>query len=335
MTEFPAIPLSAGPAGTLASDAVVWFNDLRAATLQLPGARGAQEVQIASGSITPDRALVVVDTVGGSSASSNLSTINVANMPTGSVLVLSSKDASRTVVVQHGTAGAGHIFLADGANLSLTHPSMALMLRRSGDRLHEIGRFYGPQLAAARAFLGLGNAATLNLATQAQAESGVGDDLLTTVARVENMLNHASRMITNKPDAVFLEAAHSLLIAQAGVLREVTMQSLKRWINEPDWTSGNIVYANRIEVAHPLNIMPSHMAVHLVCIQTDLGYPAGYRLKLRTSDTSSSDKTVTTGFDGFRVTAMFPAGLEVWNFDGSARTSINTLRWNVEFHLWL
>lgn len=115
---------------------------------------------ISVGTITPEHGFLKIDTEGAFFLD-NLDTISPDNYLENSILVITAVDPGRIVSVQHLAGGAGQINLSDGIALNLT-PSIHVLLRLEGTTWIEIGRFFGSNAAAARAYLGLGTAAVLD-----------------------------------------------------------------------------------------------------------------------------------------------------------------------------
>ena len=132
MSEFPvnATIFNTDPSWT-AAQAVAEFDKWLTATKQLPGAQTPEALTIDTGSITPTRSMVIVDTEG-AAASDDLSTILTSTMHDGAMVMIIAANAGRVVTVVHGV-GAGGIELLGGANRNLS-TSAWLMLRRSGTR---------------------------------------------------------------------------------------------------------------------------------------------------------------------------------------------------------
>ena len=107
------------------------FLDWISAMYQLPGAQGAQSVTIASGSITPNRAVVLVDTQGAASTD-DLANAAVSSMELGRWLILRAANTARTVVVKHNAGGSGQFLLADGADFALDDTEKCIAFYRSG-----------------------------------------------------------------------------------------------------------------------------------------------------------------------------------------------------------
>ena len=159
---------------------------------------------IATGSLTPTKGFVVVDTEG-SAASDNLDNI----LPTtlgAKVVILRCANATRVVTVRHNQTGTGQITLRDGASavLDSTFKTLILSYNTSTTSWEEVWRSWGlftPQTAdksAARGELGLGTSAivdtgtsgavlgllsTANTFSESQALSKASADVSVTVTR--------------------------------------------------------------------------------------------------------------------------------------------------------
>jgi hypothetical protein len=121
---------------------------------ELPGGAAEETRIIASGAITPQRAVVAVDTEDQAPAD-DLDVVNPTHHPPGRLLLLRAVDQVRPVTVRHAQGGPGEVHLAQGLALTLQQPRTWLVLLRRGDVWHEVLRAYGDDAAGARIFLGL------------------------------------------------------------------------------------------------------------------------------------------------------------------------------------
>lgn len=137
-----------------------WGEDVRDVIEQLLGGGAEELLTIATGVVTPTGALLRIDTEA-SAASDDLDTIQTTNHPAGRVLVVRAANDTRNVVVKDQSGGAGEIHTVDGNDFSLDQDNKYIILRSDGTDWIEVGRFFGDDMAAARAFYGLTNAATL------------------------------------------------------------------------------------------------------------------------------------------------------------------------------
>ena len=129
---------------------------------QLSGAAPATTIDILAGVITPTRASQVIDTEC-HLETDDLTNIDLANLPDGSFLFLSSADAGRVITVKNAAGGAGQILLNGGADLVLDSPDKWLWLVREGTDWQEkmngpaTGYAGNPQLAALAALASAAN----------------------------------------------------------------------------------------------------------------------------------------------------------------------------------
>lgn len=131
----------------------------------------AEALTIATGSITPTRGIVTVDTENGD-PSDNLDLI----VPTSigeKVIILRVVSAARPVTVRHAQSGTGSISLRGSANITLYDPSYTLVLlwNNSTSKWEELWRNFGlyttqtSEITAIQTALGLGTAAYKNTGT--------------------------------------------------------------------------------------------------------------------------------------------------------------------------
>lgn len=118
------------------------FLDQISGIYQLLGAQAAQALTIASGSVTPNRAIVVLDTEGAAS-SDDLTNVAVTNLEEGRFLLLRSTADARNVVVKNASGGSGQLLTADGADFTLDTTKMWIGFYRSGTDWVEVLRSYG------------------------------------------------------------------------------------------------------------------------------------------------------------------------------------------------
>ena len=143
MASFPSSPMldPIPSAGT----GIQRFEDWLTATKQLIGAAGVERpaenpaVRISSGSITPTRGTVEIDTEA-SAATDDLTNINQTHLPDGSLLLLKIADNGRKVVVKHNAGGTGLIELSGGLDFELNRVEQRLLLQREGTKWVEVLR---------------------------------------------------------------------------------------------------------------------------------------------------------------------------------------------------
>lgn len=163
MTGLPAA-LYFTDAGRTNAEAKTGQDDMLAAQKETPGGAAISLLTISTGNVTPTGPVHNIDTEGATS-SDDLANILQTNHPTGRMLLIRSTDNAREVVVKHNTTGAGEILLADGADFSMDNALKWLLLLREGVTWVEVLRGFGSDMAAFRAFLGLGTAAVANTGT--------------------------------------------------------------------------------------------------------------------------------------------------------------------------
>ena len=168
MTALP-VPGFFTDSARINSEAKTAWDNLLEVHRQLQGGDARTELTIATGSVTPTLGIHTVDTES-DAATDFLDNIVQTNHPDGRLLIISAEDGARDVVVRDAQGGAGQILTADSANITLTTTDMRLILQRVGTNWEEVGRFYGTDLTAYRAYLELGTAAVLNTGT---AESNI------------------------------------------------------------------------------------------------------------------------------------------------------------------
>jgi hypothetical protein len=136
MADFPeaATIFSTSPSWT-AAQAVTEFTKWLASTVQLPGASPAESLTISSGAVSPTKSLIVLDTEG-AAAADDLTTINLTNLHTGAVVLLTQANSGRVVTVKNG-GSTNNIVTLTGTDYVLD-PGHWLMLRRDGTLWREI-----------------------------------------------------------------------------------------------------------------------------------------------------------------------------------------------------
>jgi hypothetical protein len=106
----------------------------------LPGGRAAAVVEIQSGAIEPDTALVLIETEGQAS-SDTLDLIATSHHPEGRLLLLRPATAGRSITVRHAFGGDGAIHLQGGVDLLMDATGQWLLLYRDELDWREITRF--------------------------------------------------------------------------------------------------------------------------------------------------------------------------------------------------
>lgn len=147
------------------------FSKLRNALAEIPGAAADYELTINTGNITPPAGYAVfrVDTEG-DAASDDLDTIAVTNCRDGHRIVLRAEDSGRVVTIKNATA-ANKIKTYTGGDIVLRDHMQVYLEYDAGlgsGQWRVVDVFWGDDssaLTAARAYLGLGNAATKTTGT--------------------------------------------------------------------------------------------------------------------------------------------------------------------------
>jgi hypothetical protein len=145
------------PAGDGVAGWTAFIEQFLNTVMQIPGVEGAAATTLASDTFAPTLAGVYVIDTEGAAATDTLSTIGTTGVGDGNIILLRTASSSRVITVQHGTAGAGQITLADAANLAMNDTTiwLALEYRSSTTRWHEVFRYYGNAKSAHRAYWGL------------------------------------------------------------------------------------------------------------------------------------------------------------------------------------
>lgn len=100
-----------------------------------PGGWAETALTIASGAVTPTKAVHSIDTETGA-AEDDLTNIDPANHPAGRFLLIRGADPARIVTVVHGFGGIGQIVTVDSGAFVLDAPDKRLLLLRDGDLWH-------------------------------------------------------------------------------------------------------------------------------------------------------------------------------------------------------
>lgn len=127
------------------------LEDVRSVIAEMLGGQAETELTIGSGSVTPDRGAHAIDTES-DAASDDLTNLAIANHPDGRFVLIHAVDGSRQVVVKNAAGGDGQVYTVDGQDLTLSDPTIHLLLQRRGTVWHEVGRWYGAAKSAHRKF---------------------------------------------------------------------------------------------------------------------------------------------------------------------------------------
>jgi len=133
-------------------------DDTLAVIRELEGGETESTLTIATGLVTPTRAVHSIDTEAAASTD-DLANIAQTNHTDGRLLIIRCANNARNVVVKHLAGGTGQINLAGAVDTTLADTTQWLLLKRTGSAWDEIGRFYGNQKQSARSFFGFTTAA--------------------------------------------------------------------------------------------------------------------------------------------------------------------------------
>lgn len=160
---------------------------------ELLGGAAEAELTVSAGSVTPATARVKIRGEGG--VDDELATIATTNHPDGRLLMVrASNPGPEDITLKHGT---GNLSLAGAADFLLDHVDKVCWFARDGSTWKEVGRFYGGQKAALRAFLGLAIGSDVQAFDATIVKSGVQ----TTFTRQQNFgevaLTHGASVAWN------------------------------------------------------------------------------------------------------------------------------------------
>jgi hypothetical protein len=156
------LPAAGALASTISvSDAEVALPALLESVREMPGGSAVTTLTIAGGVITPTACRHLVDTES-AAATDNLDNVALTNVAAGRLLILSIVNSARVVTIRHARGGLGQFLLSPGADYVLSDTSQRIILERIGNDIVEVGRWYGSNITAFAALLGLGTAAFLN-----------------------------------------------------------------------------------------------------------------------------------------------------------------------------
>ncbi|MCP4639574.1 MAG: hypothetical protein GY851_04040, partial [bacterium] len=124
--------------GDFKSALIQWFYSNR----RQFGGRVRQNLTIADGSITPNRAICHVDTEG-DAAADDLTHIAQTDVNEGHVLIVRQANDARIVTIKHGAGGGGEIILPGNADIILADSFDGVMLQRIGTQWQFVLRLSG------------------------------------------------------------------------------------------------------------------------------------------------------------------------------------------------
>lgn len=124
---------------------------------RMPGSSTAlMPVTISAGGIAPDSGWLYVSPEGGTT--DDLDTIDPTDYAIGSLIVLEA-EVGTTITVNHNAGGTGEILLSGTSTFEMAGASRIWLRLDSATQWQEVDRTYGTNVAAFRAYLGLGDAA--------------------------------------------------------------------------------------------------------------------------------------------------------------------------------
>ena len=256
-----------------------WLHQLRDAVSQLVGAKAETTLTIASGAITVTVGKHLIDTEG-EAATDDLFTIN--GLDNGNNLRLRLVDSARHVVIK-SVANGGQFFSADGNDLELTDSSQWVEMERiSGTNWRELYFHRGDQKSQWRAYFGLGEAATMDKASQAEAKAGTDNLHAMTPLRTAEAIADTDLLIGARTSESMASGVMELVVKSGVNLRRVTISAIRALLRLPDYDSGEISLSTvgNDTFAHSLGTEPKQTSVYLRCKEADTGYAVGEILEL-------------------------------------------------------
>jgi hypothetical protein len=239
-------------------------------------------LRISGGNVTPTTGRFVVDTGGApvQLATDTLSHIIPTNFPDGFRICVSIADASRTVTFKHQAAGSGQMTLIYGVDFVVASSTVRLYFELQGTAWVEMApRGWGAMTGSEKAALGINDAAGNPTATQAEATAGTADDRNMTPLKVRQALTNknwfASLAVLSTPvvDPDKLLLSDGINVYQVAITgANGLLAGVPRRYGTSDAT---LVPGSFHEVNHGLGVMPSLIQVRLLCLVTDLSFPAG------------------------------------------------------------
>ena len=143
------------------SEAKAWGDQIRDFLAQGVGGAAVSTLAIGGDAATPAQFLHALETEG-AAAADDLKNLLTANVPDGSVLLLTGVNPAHVVTVRDAAGGAGQIHLAvSGGTFVIDAADKFILLRRVGPDWYECLRFFGADLAGLRTFEGTASAAAL------------------------------------------------------------------------------------------------------------------------------------------------------------------------------
>lgn len=100
----------------------------------------AEALTISGGSITASRTLIIVDTESGAGTDDLTAILDASGGTPDDLLILTTANPAREVVLKHGSGGTNSIFTEDDSDLPLNQAGDIVLLIRSAQGWHVIGR---------------------------------------------------------------------------------------------------------------------------------------------------------------------------------------------------
>lgn len=107
-----------------------YYGNIRDFISQMLGGGASESLIITNNTITPSKSIVELTTEG-SAATDDLNSIQVTNLPDGSIIFLTVESAGQTVKIKNNYGGSGSIILFQGKDIYLTS-SYSILLERKG-----------------------------------------------------------------------------------------------------------------------------------------------------------------------------------------------------------
>ena len=143
MTDLSPVAYLTDP-GTTEAHFQAGIGNLQGFVTELLGGGPAEALTIATGSVTPTVAFLIVDTEA-AAAADDLANIVPTNHGDGKLIAVTSANAARVVTLKHLATGSGQIQLRDSIDAILDSTDKVIFLRRAvtGDKWVEVLRNWG------------------------------------------------------------------------------------------------------------------------------------------------------------------------------------------------
>lgn len=340
MTTLPAPGSFAPEAGDNASRGQLFENWL-AWCKEAPGGGPQQSLTISGGVITPNVSTVIVDTEAGA-ASDDLDRIDFTHRPDGSLLyVRCASTQQRRIRVRHLQGGQGEIFLSREIELFLDDVTIILKLQREGSTWFQRDIFWGRGTGQARSYLSLGNAATYNVASDAEAVLGTSTTRLLTPPNLHAVLGNYQALIGNRTTVPTVELNAELLLgAGAGggdVVGKVTVENLLAGGFKEHFYSGELACTAGTagDAPHGFSARPSLVQATLLCKTANLGYQPGDEINVDTVYASNETRGLLVGFTAVNIFWRVRATFNIAMLNTSnGYAVINPANWRMIVRAW-